>query len=140
MEFAEYCRRMISDDGIERYQAGDIPLGYAFKCTYPTYRGCYICNIQKLSIFVDDVMIPQENIRFGINGKWFLLSAISDIHTEYWPTGTKATIRILDDDGISPGEHKVRMMMKHKIPYTGYFGNYLVLDADCEKILSVVEQ
>ena len=137
MEFAEYARRMICDDGIERYMAGDIPLGYAFKCTYPTYRGCYICNIQQMRFFVDGKEIDQKKVRFGVNGKWFLMSSIPDVFSEYWTTGSKATVRILDEDGIASGQHSVRMTMKHKIPYTGYFGNYLVLDAECTKTLTV---
>ena len=135
MEFAAYQKRMITDDEIRVYCVGNIPLGYEFQCTYPTYRGAYLSNIQELTVEVDGKKIDSRDVRFGINGKWFLLSQIKDIFTEYWFTGEKAVIRILDDQGIAPGEHTVKMHMTHKLPYTGYFGNYLILDADCEKIL-----
>ena len=37
----------------------------------------------------------------------------------------------------SEGEHEVRVRIRHRIPYTGYFGEYLVLNADEAKRLSV---
>ena len=64
---------------------------------------------------------------------------IDDYNKEYWFTGSKAILRVVDENGIAPGSHKVKMLMSHKIPYTGYFGSYLVVDSDCEKTLSVKE-
>ena len=92
-----------------------------------------------MRVFIDDVEIPQENLRFGVNNKFFLMSEIKDMYKEYWFTGSKAIMRIVDENGIAPGKHKVKMLMSHKIPYTGYFGSYLVVDSDCEKTLSVKE-
>jgi len=139
MDFTAFNAYMVCDDKIKRYQAGDIQLGYEFKCKYPTYRGAYICNIEELKVWVDGKEIEKDKMRFGCNNKWFLMSEIPEAYKEYWFTGSKATIRILDENGISSGEHTVKMFMKNKIPYTGYFGNYLVVDSECEKTLSVEE-
>lgn len=139
MGFSELGRYMVCDDEIEVVKAGDIVLGYDFKCIYPSYRGAYLCNILELKAFVDGKEIPQRNLRFGVNDKFFLLSEIEYMFKEYWFTGVKATVRVIDEKGIAPGEHTVRLCMKHKIPYTGYFGNYVVCDDDCEKVLKVKE-
>ena len=81
--------------------------------------------------------MPQKAMRFGVNGKWFLMSEIPEMHHEYWFTGAKATIRILDDGALEPGVHEVHMYMRHKIPYTGYFGNYLKIDSNCTQMLEL---
>lgn len=137
MDFTAFNVRLIADRNIKRIDAEGIPLGYEFGLRYPTYRGAYVCNVEELRITVDGREISQKDMRFGVNGKWFLMSQIPDLCYEYWFTGTEATMRILDENGISDGPHDVKVYMKHKIPYTGYFGNYLVIDSDCEKTLEV---
>jgi hypothetical protein len=74
-------------------------------------------------------------MRVGVNGKWFLMEQISELATEYWFTLDKVTMRIMKDGGIASGEHEGKVFMVHKIPYTGYFGNYLVVTSDCTKNL-----
>lgn len=139
MDFTAFNAYMISTNDINRYEAQGIGLGYEFYAKYPTYRGAYLCNILELEFQVDGVVIPNENIRFGVNHKWFLLSEIPEASKEYWFTGSKATIRVLDDGALKPGIHKVFMRMKHKIPYTGYFGNYLEITSTCEQMLELKE-
>ncbi|MCQ2558315.1 MAG: DUF6379 domain-containing protein [Oscillospiraceae bacterium] len=138
MDFAAFNYYMISEeDGIVVNKVDDIVLGYEIKCKYPTYRGAYLCNVLKIQLFVDGKEIPEENLRFDVNGKSFLMEEITDQYKEYWFTGAKAALRVIDENGIAPGEHKVKMLMHHKIPYTGYFGTYLELDGTCEKTLTV---
>ena len=137
MDFTAFNERMVCEDKIRRYEADGIPLGYEFKLRYPTYRGAYVCNVEEMNVTVDGRRIEPRDMRFGVNGKWFLMSQIPELSTEYWFTGSKATMRILDGNGISDGKHTVKVEMKLKIPYPGYFGNYLVVDSDCEKTLDV---
>ena len=137
MDFTAFNAYMVCDDPLRPYCAGDIILGYEFTCKYPTYRGAYLCNIEQLEIFVDGQKVPREAIRFGVNQKFFLLSELHEMYKEYWFTGSKAIIRVLDERGLAPGKHQVKMYMKHKIPYTGYFGHYLEIESTCEKSLAL---
>jgi hypothetical protein len=137
MDFTAFNAYMVCTDDLKRYEAAGIDLGYEFHVKYPTYRGAYLCNIEELKITVDGKEIPKEAIRFGVNGKWFLLSEIPEMHKEYWFTGEKATVRVLDDGALEKGCHEVHMYMKHKIPYTGYFGNYLKIDSNCTQMLEL---
>ena len=43
----------------------------------------------------------------------------------------------MKDGGIAPGKHELNVYMKHRVPYTGYFGQYLVLDSDMTDTLTV---
>lgn len=134
-DFTAFNEYMVCDDDLKKFDAAGIALGYEFHVKYPTYRGAYLCNVMELEFLVDDVVVPNENIRFGVNGKWFLLSEISEANKEYWFTGAKATIRVFDDGALQSGTHKVYMRMVHKIPYTGYFGSYLHITSTCTKML-----
>ncbi|MCU6763436.1 Uncharacterised protein [uncultured Roseburia sp.] len=136
MDFTAFNEYMVCEDDLKIYEAKGIPLGYDFCVKYPTYRGAYLCNIENLEVMIDGKIIPGDAIRFGVNGKWFFLNEIPECSKEYWFTGTKAVIRVLDENPLNQGEHEVFMKMKHKIPYTGYFGNYLMITSTCTKKLN----
>ena len=137
MNFAAFNEYMICEDPIREYKAAGISLGYEFAVRYPTYRGAYICNIMEMDAAVDDLMIPEENIRFGVNNKWFTRKEMLEANKEYWFTGEKALIRILSDKPLEKGAHKVYLKMVHKIPYTGFFGNYLHIPSDYTRTLTL---
>ena len=138
MDFTAFNERMITDDSIRLYGVGKEILGYEFNLRYPTYRGTWVCNIEKLAVEVDGETVPQKDLRFGVNGKWFLLSEIKELYKEYWFTTAKANIRVMKDGGLTKNrKHKIAVQMDHKIPYTGYFGNFLVVHSDCTKNLPV---
>jgi hypothetical protein len=138
MDFYAFNERMITNDNIRPYGVDKEVLGYEFVLRYPTYRGTWVCNIEKLTIEVDGEPVPQTDMRFGVNGKWFLMSELKELYKEYWFTTTKARLRVMRDGGLSKNqEHKISVHMDHKIPYTGYFGNFLVVHSDCTKNLPV---
>jgi len=67
-----------------------------------------------------------------------LISQFRELYKEYWFLLDKAKILVRKDGGLEMGSsHKIRVEMKHRIPYTGYFGNYLSLDGSDEKTLAV---
>jgi hypothetical protein len=138
MDFAAFNERMITNDKIKLYGVEDIILGYEFMLRYPTYRGVWVCNIEKLTVEVDGEPVAQKDMRFSVNGKWFLMNEIKELFREYWFTTAKARIRVMKEGGLSrDGEHTISVHMDHKIPYTGYFGNYLVVHSDSTKTLPV---
>ena len=138
MGFRAFSERMITDDSIKLFGAGREVLGYEFNLRYPSYRGAWLSNIEKLEVEVDGESVSPSDMRFGVNGKWFLMSELKEMFKEYWFTTIKASIRVLKDGGLSrTRKHQISVQMDHKIPYTGYFGNYLVIHSDCTKKLPV---
>ena len=65
------------------------------------------------------------------------MDELPECFKEYWFVRDKATVRVMKDGGITPGSHELNVYMKHRVPYTGYFGQYLVLDSDMTDILTV---
>jgi hypothetical protein len=140
MDFQAYNKILISDDNLTNVIVGDVTIGYEFKIKYPSYRGVFLSCIEQLEFFIDDQPIDKQNIFFYLNGKQFLIDELPELFKEYWFVSNKATIRVLDKHGITTGSHKVRVFMKHRVPYTGYFGEYLVLDSDVTKTLDAARQ
>ncbi len=137
MDFQAYNKILICDDEIVNVKIGDATIGYEFKIKYPSYRGVFLSCIEQLDFYVDDRQIGKDKIFFYLNGKQFLIDELPELFKEYWFISDKATIRVIDPNGISADKHEIRVFMKHRVPYTGYFGEYLVLDSDEKKTLTV---
>lgn len=138
-QFQAYNKLLISQkEEIQNYRVGGCILGYVIHSQYPSYRGTYLSCIESMEVYVDNEKVPENRIYFNLKNKQFLLNEFKDLYQEYWFILDKAKILILHDGGLQEGSsHKVEIRMKHKVPYTGYFGSYLVLDGDNSKTLMV---
>ncbi len=137
MAFEKFNPIMICDGEIRNIQAAGIVVGYEFEMQYPSYRGTFLSCIEKFEISLDGEPVASENIGFYLNGKEFLVEELPELFREYWFTMDHAVIRVYGD-GLEPGsEHKISTYMRHRIPYTGYFGNYMIEDSTYDKVLKV---
>jgi hypothetical protein len=132
----QYDRLFIPGNDIQREYADDVCTGYSFVIRYPSYRGTFLSCIESLTLEVDGKPIPEEDMRFCLNGKEFVISELKDMHREYWFVLADARLRVVGQE-LSDGEHTVKVTMYHRIPYTGYFGQYLIWDNVGEKTLTV---
>lgn len=136
MDFQAYNKILICKDAIENVVVEGVTVGYEFKIKYPSYRGVFLSCIEELRFAMDGEPIDKKEIYFYLNGKQFLLDELKECFKEYWFVREKATIRVMKPGGITPGEHSLNVFMKHRVPYTGYFGQYLVLDSDMTDTLT----
>ncbi len=137
--FEQFNFRLIAEDEIRNIFVTDIPVGYEFALKYPSYRGTFLSCIEALEVWVDDAPISPEQMEFCLNGKAFLPEELPELFREYWFHEEAATLRVYGKP-LAPGStHSVKVLLRHRIPYTGYFGNYAVDDALVEKTLTVAE-
>ena len=130
MDFQAYNKILICKDDIKNVTVEGVTVGYEFKIKYPSYRGAFLSCVEDLRFKMDGQDIPAAQISFRLNGKDFLLSELKECFKEYWFVRDPATIFVRQEGGIQPGEHSLNVYMKHRVPYTGYFGQYLTLDSD----------
>ena len=130
MDFQAYNKILICKDDIKNVAVDGVVIGYQFKIKYPSYRGAFLSCIEALKFKLDGQEIPAGQVTFHLNGKDFLLSELPECFKEYWFVRDAATVFVRQSGGIQPGEHTVNVYMKHRVPYTGYFGQYLTLDSD----------
>lgn len=132
----QYDELLLPDQNIVNLKADQTSYGYAIQLRYPSYRGTFLSCIEQLEVEVDGIKIEQEALRFAVNGKEFLVSELWEMSKEHWFVLDTARLIILRDNGIHAGAHEVAVKLKHRIPYTGYFGQYLVLDSMSRKTLT----
>lgn len=137
MDFVAYNEILINDKPIKNEIVAGKAIGYTFEIRYPSYRGCFLSCIEELRFEVDEKEIDKNQISFGLNGKEFTLDELPELFREYWYIMNPATIRVMQLGGLEKGEHKLRVYMRHRVPYTGYFGQYLTLISDRTKYLEV---
>ncbi|MCU6763652.1 Uncharacterised protein [uncultured Roseburia sp.] len=137
MDFTAFSEYMICNEDMQYYGTEDQKLGYEMKLTFPTYRGSFLCNVEKLRVFLDGAEIPESWLRILVNGTWYRMEEVSYAYKEYWFTGDKAVLRVLTEAPPKAGEYQVRVEMTYKVPYTGYFGNYMVNTRDCVRRLAL---
>ena len=130
MDFVAYNEIMICKEPIRNYVVAGITMGYEFQIKYPSYRGCFLSCIEDLYFELDGERLDNTYVYFGLNGKQFTMDEIPELFREYWDVRTPATIRVMCAGGLAKGEHSLRVYMKHRVPYTGYFGQYLTLESD----------
>lgn len=135
MDFVAYNEIMICDKPVKNEVVAGSTLGYSFQIRYPSYRGCFLSCIEELRFEVDGKPLDSNKVTFALNGKEFTIDEIPELFREYWYVMTPATIRVEQKGGLEKGSHAVRVIMKHRVPYSGYFGQYLTLDSDRTKIL-----
>ncbi len=136
MDFQAFDKMLVCDDKIKNYEDNGKKYGYEIKLQYPSYRGTFLSCIESFDVKIDGKAIDENDMRLCVNGKEFLISELKELFKEYWFVLDKATLRIMKMGGIT-GKHEIEAHMKHRIPYTGYFGGYLVLDSSCKKALEV---
>lgn len=138
MDFQAFDELLVCDESIKNLEVNKIKVGYEFKVRYPSYRGTFLSCIEAVELWVDGENIENKNIYFTLNSKQFLLSELKDLFKEYWFVLDRATITVMNREGLPKGQHEIKMRMKHRIPYTGYFGSYLALDSKCIRMLEVI--
>lgn len=131
----QYDELLIPDREIENKKSEGVCYGYAISIRYPSYRGTFVSCIESVEVAVDGKVIPQNELRLQLNNKEFLVSQLGELFKEHWFVLDTAHLVVLQDNALALGSHHVKVRMVHRIPYTGYFGQYLILDSVCEKTL-----
>lgn len=132
----QYDELLLPDQTLINQSVESMCYGYAVAVRYPSYRGTFISCIESLELEVDGQKVPAEAIRFKLNGKEYLISQLKDLFKEHWFVLDTAYLVVMNNDGLAAGDHEVKVKLVHRIPYTGYFGQYLVLESVAAKRLS----
>lgn len=135
----QYDELLLPDQVLSNQFVSDICYGYAVAIRYPSYRGTFISCIERLELEVDGQTVLSENIRFRLNNKEYLMSQLQELYKEHWFVLDTAHLVVVDRKGLSAGEHDIKVKLVHRIPYTGYFGQYLILESLAHKQLTCAE-
>lgn len=124
---------VIAENSIERICYRGIEAGFQFKICFAAYRGQHLSTLESFQVKLDGVPVDRKDIRFCINGKEFLVDQLKELSQEYWFIRDRAVIKVLDGKGLKEGQ-RVEVHYTYRLPYTGYFGNYLVQEGNGQGI------
>ena len=93
-------------------------IGYEMKTHITYYRGIPLSMVNYIKVSVDGVEVPSENIRVAVDPyDWFTLEEMKTVSTIKWEYGTPATVRVMQEGGLSAGEHEVKLTVCTRTAY-----------------------
>ena len=120
----QYDELILENSKVKNAVAGDVTYGYEFNIRYPSYRGTFLSCFK---VHLDGSEIPASDMRFTLKGKQFLISELHELAHEYWYVLDDATVTVYRDGGLPADAKEISVELVHRVPYTGYFGEYLTL-------------
>jgi hypothetical protein len=92
--------------------------GYELKTYISYYRSVPLSMIHMIDVTVDGKKVDQNQIRFTPDQiEWFTLDEMKTVAHYKWEYGCEATVLILEDGGLSKGNHHVRLEIAIRTPY-----------------------
>lgn len=93
--------------------------GFELKTYITYYRGIPLSMVNDLQVIVDEVQVPRENIRVSPDqGQyWFTLDEMETVTGHKWEYNIPVTIFILQEGGLSVGEHQVKLVVNVRTAY-----------------------
>ena len=93
-------------------------IGYEMETYITYYRGIPLSMVNHIKVETDGVEVPRENIRFTSDHiDWFTLDEMETVTGIKWEYDQKATVRVLQEGGLSKGIHKVRLAVCTRTAY-----------------------
>ena len=97
------------------------PSGVEFEVRLPWYRALPLSVVEIASVRLDGKAVAQQDLRLGVNGKWFALADLPEQAAEFWFVLDDARIRC---EGVAAGagtDHRVDVQLNLYPPYIPHF-------------------
>ncbi len=93
-------------------------IGFEMQTHITYYRGIPLSMVNFMEVELDGKKIPREDLRIAVDEfDWFTLKEMETVTTIKWEYGTPATVRVLMDGGLTPGEHEVKLTVCTRTAY-----------------------
>ena len=132
---------VVVSDSFKNYYVNGKKMGYQFDIRLSYYRGHFLSLIDEFAVKVDDFEVPNERIKFCINGKEFSPVEFDKCYTEFWRVTDPAVIRVFQPGGLAAGAHDIDVKLMFHSPYMPIGPNhqYMPVDGCGSKTLTVKE-
>lgn len=121
-------KNMFREGSFKNYILDGKIKGFQFDFKMQYYRGISLSIIRNIQVWVDGIEFGREDIRFTIEDETFTLEEMRTVIEYRWKFGQWATITVLKDGGLEPGEHHIKSTqtlapsyMPHELVNSGEF-------------------
>jgi hypothetical protein len=91
--------------------------GFAFEAKLGYYRGLGLSMIEDLAVTLDGEAVPREAIRFDEGAGPISLADMETAYDRRWNFGAKATISVVGQGALAPGEHRLTLAERLRVSY-----------------------
>ena len=93
--------------------------GFELKTHITYYRGIPLSMVNDIKVAVDGEEISRDAIRCSVDDGeyWFSLDEMTTVVGHKWEYGEPMTVRVLNNEGLSKGEHKVKLTVIVRTAY-----------------------
>lgn len=102
----------------KNYSAEGRTVGFELQTNITYYRGIPMSMIEYIRVYDDDVELPNEDIRISVDQiDWFTMKEADTVTSYKWEYGEPLYIRVLKEEGLTPGKHKIRLVVATRTAY-----------------------
>lgn len=92
--------------------------GFSMLSRVNYYRGIPLSMVHALTVELDGESVDQNDIRFSVdNVDWFTPAEMETVTDYKWEFGEEATVMVVKDGGLTPGEHTVTLAQTIRTEY-----------------------
>lgn len=93
-------------------------IGYQLETNITYYRGIPMSMIEYIRVAVDGVQVDPAQIRISVDQEdWFTLKEADTVTSYKWEYGEPLYVRVLQEGGLSKGNHKVKLTVATRTAY-----------------------
>ena len=97
---------------------GSKVIGYELQTNITYYRGIPMSMIEYIKVAADGEEVPAEEIRISVDREdWFTLKEAETVSSYKWEYGEPLYIRVIKENGLSKGTHKVKLTVATRTAY-----------------------
>lgn len=112
-----FDHHIICEEGFRNVSDAGSVTGFEFQARLPYYRGLGLSMVEDLSVSVDGVEVPREDIRFSVRGRSWTLDELETCYDDRWNFGERATIFVKRAGGLAAGRHQLKLSERLRISY-----------------------
>jgi len=112
-----FDRYMICENTVRNVPREGKVVGFEFGARIAYYRGLGLSMVEDLAVTVDGEKIPRDRVRFSVGGRSFTLEEMETQYEDRWEFGEVATITVLKEKGLPPGEHTLELVEQLRVSY-----------------------
>jgi len=107
-----------TENSLKNFESDGKIAGFEMQTLITYYRGIPLSMVHDVQVEVDGKLFEREKIRFSPDGEeFFTLDEMTTVYSYKWEYGQNATVRVLEEGGLSAGEHELKLTTAVKVAY-----------------------
>jgi len=112
-----FDKYMICEDTVRNVSRDGRTEGFQFGARLPYYRGLGLSMVEDVAVTVDGEKIARDQVRLTVGAKTYTLDELEKEFEAVWEMGDVATVTVLKQGGLKPGEHHLELAEQLRISY-----------------------